>query len=74
MIHCSELHKIPQLPGVYFLYSKRKKLVYIGRAWEMRTRLVAHQTALEEHYKCVGSYKSKFAAPHSMDNLIIDIY
>lgn len=34
---------IPTMPGVYFLFSKRKKLVYIGKAKNLKIRLNQHK-------------------------------
>ncbi len=39
----NELHR----PGIYFLYSKRKRLVYIGKSVDLRNRIGKHYCIFE---------------------------
>ena len=34
-------------PGIYFLYSKRKRLVYVGKSTDLRKRLGCHYYTFE---------------------------
>lgn len=42
MIHKNNLYLVPKLGGVYYLYSKRIKLVYIGQTNHLRKRILNH--------------------------------
>ncbi len=42
-----DIYISPKAPGIYYLYSKRKKLVYIGQAKNIRIRLVKHNSDLD---------------------------
>ena len=40
MLNINNINLAPNEPGIYFLYSKRKKLVYIGMARNLKLRLI----------------------------------
>ena len=42
MIHKDNLDKIPKEAGIYYLYSKKRKLVYIGKADNLKNRITKH--------------------------------
>jgi excinuclease UvrABC nuclease subunit len=51
-------NKAPKTSGVYFLYSKRKKLVYVGRSRSnLRNRLMQHSNLYDEAIKWVKNKK-----------------
>ena len=37
-----ELSNAPSLPGIYFIYNRRKKLIYIGQSQNIRKRFMQH--------------------------------
>lgn len=78
MYQKSEINiKAPGLPGIYFLYSKRGKLVYIGRSKNLRMRLKEHILNLEEAYSYTkrkgncAPYGIEFAKPFEFFRYII---
>ena len=41
-LHITERIKLPKLPGIYFVYTLDHKLLYIGKADNLRTRWNSH--------------------------------
>ena len=52
--------KAPKTSGIYYLYSKRKRLVYVGRARkDIRSRLKQHNAVYEEAKKWIRNRNYK---------------
>ena len=65
-LHIIERAKLPPKPGIYFVYTLEHKLLYLGKADNLRTRWNTHhkyQTFIEasgasqlcNEYKCLGN-------------------
>ena len=58
-LHITERVKLPKLPGVYFVYTLDHKLLYIGKADNLRTRWNSHhkyQYFIETSMECRIGY------------------
>ncbi|MBN8588311.1 MAG: DEDD exonuclease domain-containing protein [Rhodothermia bacterium] len=45
------LPQIPELPGVYRMYDRSKRLIYVGKARRLRDRVTSYFRAIENHPK-----------------------
>ena len=58
-LHITERAKLPPLPGIYFVYTPDHKLLYIGKADNLRTRWNSHhkyQYFIESSMECRIGY------------------
>jgi excinuclease UvrABC nuclease subunit len=66
-----EINKAPSGPGIYFLFSKRKKLVYVGKSINLRSRLSSHKNNFLEFIRYLTNkegfgfdfYRLRFVKP-----------
>lgn len=63
MIPKSQINKVPQEIGVYLLFSKRKRLVYIGKAKNLRKRLIEHKREFEKFKNHIKKFKVTASFP-----------
>jgi predicted GIY-YIG superfamily endonuclease len=58
-LHITERAKLPTRPGIYFVYTQSHKLLYIGKADNLRTRWNSHhkyQYFIESSMECRIGY------------------
>lgn len=60
-LNMNQTNKIDKnIPGIYFIYDKRDKVVYIGQSYDVKSRLKAHfrgQTNTREHSGLFKAFK-----------------
>jgi hypothetical protein len=58
-LHITEREKLPSTPGIYFVYTPEHKLLYMGKADNLRTRWNSHhkyQYFIESSIECRIGY------------------
>lgn len=59
MLERGAVSSLPEVQGVYFLFNKKKKLVYVGKADSLKHRLTAHKRNFEHFLKIKEEIKKK---------------
>lgn len=47
----SDIHQLPEQPGVYYFHDRRGKIIYIGKAVNIRKRVTSHFTGYNDSNK-----------------------
>jgi DNA polymerase-3 subunit epsilon len=61
-----QINSLPQLPGVYYFYDKKGKVIYVGKAKQIRKRVISHFTGLDTSEKRQSLLKSVYTIGHTV--------
>ncbi|MFN5361018.1 MAG: exonuclease domain-containing protein [Bacteroidota bacterium] len=61
-----EIHVLPMEPGVYYFRDKKGKVIYVGKAKQIRKRVLSHFTGLDISEKRQALLKSIYTIGHAV--------
>jgi DNA polymerase-3 subunit epsilon len=61
-----EIHALPMDPGVYYFRDKKGKVIYVGKAKQIRKRVLSHFTGLDVSEKRQALLKSIYTIGHAV--------
>ena len=61
-----EIHQLPLQPGVYYFRDKKGKVMYVGKAKQLRKRVVSHFTGLDTSEKRQALLRTVYTIGHSV--------
>jgi DNA polymerase-3 subunit epsilon len=61
-----QINALPQSPGVYYFRDKKGKVIYVGKAKQIRKRVISHFTGLDTSEKRQALLKSIYTIGHTI--------
>lgn len=61
-----EIHQLPLQPGVYYFRDKKGKVMYVGKAKQLRKRVVSHFTGLDTSEKRQALLRTVYTIGHTV--------
>ncbi|MFM9020321.1 MAG: GIY-YIG nuclease family protein, partial [Sediminibacterium sp.] len=61
-----QINALPQSPGVYYFRDKKGKVIYVGKAKQIRKRVISHFTGLDTSEKRQALMKSIYTIGHTV--------
>ncbi|MFM7359109.1 MAG: exonuclease domain-containing protein [Sediminibacterium sp.] len=61
-----QINALPQSPGVYYFRDKKGKVIYVGKAKQIRKRVISHFTGLDTSEKRQALLKSIYTIGHAI--------